>query len=84
MSTLGGCYTLVVDEEIPPHNVKCFESFENRYVNVMNELTFGWCQQALIYANLIFNYISYRNHFLQSNPAKVSPYAILVKANSTK
>ncbi len=63
-----------MDEEIPPHNVKCFESFENRYVNVMNELTFCWCQQALIYANLIFNYISYRNHFLQSNPAKVSPY----------
>ncbi len=32
----GGCYTLVVDEEIPPHNVERFECLEKRYINVIN------------------------------------------------
>ena len=32
----GGCCTLVVDEEIPPHCVKCFECPEKRYINVTN------------------------------------------------
>ncbi len=27
----GGCCTLVVDEEIPPYQVKCFECLEMRY-----------------------------------------------------
>ncbi len=33
---LGGCCTLVVDEEIPPFYVKCFEYPEKRYLNVRN------------------------------------------------
>ncbi|XP_073775549.1 integrin alpha-9 isoform X3 [Danio rerio] len=32
----GGCCTLVVDEEIPPHCVKCFECPEKRYINIRN------------------------------------------------
>uniref|UniRef100_A0A672NBF6 Uncharacterized protein n=1 Tax=Sinocyclocheilus grahami TaxID=75366 RepID=A0A672NBF6_SINGR len=32
----GGCCTLVVDEEIPPDNVKRFECLEKCYINVMN------------------------------------------------
>ncbi len=32
----SGCCTLVVDEEIPPFYVKCFEYPEKRYINVRN------------------------------------------------
>ncbi len=32
----GGCCTQVVDEEIPPFNVKRFECLEKRYINVTN------------------------------------------------
>ncbi len=35
----GGCYTLVVDEEIPPDNVErfeCLEKAEKCYINVIN------------------------------------------------
>ncbi len=32
----SGCCTLVVDEEIPPYYVKCFEYPEKRYINVRN------------------------------------------------
>ncbi len=36
VASSGGCCTLVVDEEIPPFYVKCFEYPEKLYINVTN------------------------------------------------
>ncbi len=39
----GGCCTLVVDEEIPPDNVECFECLEKAEKHYINVMKYYYC-----------------------------------------